>query len=65
MPTYEIKLQTRWHTLNTPGLRSELVPGTLMYFGIRCHTSEAFKTFMHAQDSQRMPTYGLYATNTL
>ena len=65
MPTYEIKLQTRWHTLNTLVIRSELVPGTLIYVGIRCHTSEAAEIFVHARNSQRMPTYKLYAANTL
>ena len=48
-----------------PGVRSELVQGTLTYVSIRCHTSEASINFVHAQNSQRMPTYGLYAANTL
>ena len=46
MPTYEIKLQTRWHTLITLGIHSELVPGTLIYVGIRGHTSEAVEFFL-------------------
>ena len=57
MPTYEITLQTRWHTLNKLGIRFELVPVVLIYVGIRCHTSEAAEMFVHAQNSQRMPTY--------
>ena len=65
MPTYEINLQTRWHTLNTWGRRYELAVGTLIYVGIRCHTSEATTSFVHARNSQRIPTYGLYAAYAL
>ena len=64
-PTYETKFPIRWHTLNTPGIRSGLVAGTLIYVGIRCRTSVAAEIFVHAQNSQRMPTYGLYVTHTL
>ena len=65
MPTYERNLQTRWHTLSTPGIRYKHIAGTLTYVGIRWHTSVTARIFVHAQNSQRMPTYGLYAANTL
>ena len=65
IPTYKMKLLTRWHTLNTMGIRSKLVQGILIYVGIRWHTSEAVDFFVHAYNSQRMPTYELYAADTL
>ena len=65
MLTYELNFQTRWNTLNTMGARFELVADTLIYVGMRWHTSKAAQLFVHAHNSQSMPTYGLYASNAL
>jgi len=37
MPMYEIKLQTHWHLLKTPGVCSELTANRLIYVIIHCH----------------------------